>query len=57
MSAERIIDPETALAIEATHWAPPAAPLDMPRQVLEQAPRHEGILAWLMRLLRPVQHG
>ncbi|GAA0288161.1 hypothetical protein [Rhodovulum strictum] len=57
MSAEHIIDPQTATAVEAVHWAPPVAPMDMPRQVLE-APRSEGAVAWLMRLLlRPVQHG
>ncbi|TCO71227.1 hypothetical protein [Rhodovulum euryhalinum] len=56
MSAERIIDPETAHAVEAMHWAPPVAPLEMPRQMLE-APRREGVLAWLVRLLRPLQHG
>lgn len=56
MSAERMIDPATASAIEAAHWAPPVAPMEMPLQVLE-APRREGIVAWVLRLLRPLQLG
>lgn len=57
MSAERIIDPLTASAVEAAHWAPPCAPLDMPRQTLEAPPRRAGALARLLRVLRPLQHG
>ncbi|TCM85195.1 hypothetical protein [Rhodovulum steppense] len=57
MSAERLIDSQTVTAVEAAHWAPPVAPMDMPRQLLE-APHHAGVIAWLTRLLlRPVQHG
>jgi hypothetical protein len=35
---------------------PPASPMDMPRQVLE-ADLRVPVPLWLMRLLRPVQHG
>lgn len=56
MSAERIIDPASASAVEPAHWAPPVAPMEMPRQVLE-APRREGVLGWVLRLLRPLQLG
>ncbi|WP_193079189.1 hypothetical protein [Pseudooceanicola spongiae] len=37
-----------ATAIEATHWEPPMAPLDMPRQVLEREARASSI-GWLSR--------
>ncbi len=37
-----------ATAVEAAHWGPPMAPLDMPRQVLERraapAPQRAGLL-------------
>jgi|GEM_PF-4061899 len=57
MSAERLIEPEASTAVEDMHWAPPFAPMEMPRQVLE-SPHRAGVLAWLTRLLlRPVQHG
>ncbi|MCO8144568.1 hypothetical protein NHN26_04960 [Rhodovulum tesquicola] len=57
MSAERLIEPEASTAVEDMHWAPPFAPIEMPRQVLE-APHRAGVIAWLTRLLlRPVQHG
>jgi hypothetical protein len=46
-------DPER---LETDAWAPPAAPMDMPRQVLEE-PLTVRAPLWLMRLLRPVQHG
>ncbi|MGI3163427.1 hypothetical protein [Pseudooceanicola sp. 200-1SW] len=42
-------------AVEGPHWAPPEAPLAMPRQVLEAAPRAEGQGAGLLaRLFAPL---
>ena len=43
--------------LEGAHWAPPAAPLDMPEQVLERAarPARAGLFARLWLALSPRQ--
>jgi len=56
MSAEREIYDIAATAVEGPHWAPPTAPMEMPRQVLED-PHRTNLMLWLARILRPMQTG
>lgn len=56
MSADAFSDRDGGVAVEGPHWAPPVAPMEMPCQVLE-APGRPVLPLWLVRIIRPVQHG
>ncbi len=53
-AASTVTETATATAVEAAHWEPPMAPVDMPRQVLERTARAEshGLLPRLAAFLR-----
>ena len=52
MNAEpSVMMTETADVVPATHWAPPAAPLDMPRQRLEAPVARVSLLRLVAQLL------
>ncbi|QPM88824.1 hypothetical protein [Pseudooceanicola algae] len=54
MKAELNLDTaaRNAAAVEAVHWEPPMAPLDMPRQTLEREAQAGGFVARLFGALR-----